>query len=233
MVANGTMDRRRALALLGLKGESDAATLRAAFRQAVKATHPDRAGGDAARLRLVIEAYGLLKAGRPAPVARPERPAPPAPPSVLYLHLGPALAAAGGEVIAPLPGDRRIRVAVPAGLRDGDRVRAGEVTLTVKVVAEADLTLRGDDLWLTATLPGDAPRGGRLGVATPSGHKDIWIGRRALSRGLVRLTGEGLPARGPHAAGDMFVRLRTASRSESGARSRLRAFRAAWTSPAL
>jgi curved DNA-binding protein len=227
------MDRRRALALLGLKVESDAATLRAAFRQAVKATHPDRVGGDAARLRLVIEAYGLLKLERPGPPSTPARTATVATPSILHLHLSPALAASGGEAIAALPGDRQIRVAVPAGLRNGDRVRAGEVTLTVKVVAEADLTLRGDDLWLTATLPCDAPRGGRLGVATPSGPRDIWIGRRALSRGLVRLTGEGLPARGPHAAGDMFVRLRTASRPESGARSRLRAFQAAWMTPAL
>jgi curved DNA-binding protein len=76
VVATRTMDSRRARAVLGVRGKPDEATLRAAFRKAVKASHPDRPGGDAARLREVVEAYGLLKA---APVSQPPAPPPPAP----------------------------------------------------------------------------------------------------------------------------------------------------------
>jgi curved DNA-binding protein len=224
MVAKTTMDPRRARTVLGLRGPADEAATRAAFRRAVKATHPDRPGGDAAKLREVVEAYELLKAA-PAPAPLPPAPKP-APREVL--EISPALAAFGGEAMARLADGRRIAVSLPAGLRDGDRVRAGETMLTVTVRGAEGLALRGDDLWLTADLPDDAPWGGRLPVETPAGPRAVWVDRRALRRGLVRLSGAGLPARGPHSAGDFFVRLRPSAGCESGARSRLRAFTAAW-----
>ena len=224
VVATRTMDARRARAVLGVRGTVSETALRAAFRQAVKAAHPDRPGGDAARLREVVEAYGLLKA---APVSPP--PAPPVPKPVLAdgIEISPALAASGGRAITRLGDGRRLALDLPPGLRPGDKVRAGETLLTVSVKGSAGLTLRGDDLWLAAELPHQA--GGRLPLATPSGPKEIWVGRRDIARGLVRLTGQGLPARGPHAAGDLIVTLKAPPPpAESGARSRLRAFQAAW-----
>jgi curved DNA-binding protein len=225
VVAARTMDARRARAVLGVRGGADEAALRAAFRTAVKAAHPDRPGGDAARLREVVEAYGLLKA---APAGEPPPPAPAASAApVDALEISPALAAAGGRALARLADGRRLAVELPAGLRPGDRVRAGEAVLTVTVKGGDGLTLRGDDLWLSAEIPHRA--GGRLPVATPAGPKEIWIGRRDIARGLVRLAGQGLPARGPHAAGDLIVTLKAPPPpAESGARSRLRAFQANW-----
>jgi curved DNA-binding protein len=220
------MDERRARKALGLGGPADARTLRAAFHRAVKAAHPDRPGGDAARLREVVAAYALLKQ-QPAEAAVVAAPAPaPLPPQTL--EISPALAAAGGEAMASLADGRRLKIAVPPGLRPGDRLRAGDTVLTIAVRAQDDMVLRGDDLWLTQALPGDAPNGGRLPVETPAGLRQVWVDRQALARGMVRLTGLGMPARGRHLAGDLFVRLRPAARPESGARSRLRAFEQAW-----
>ena len=89
------------------------------------------------------------------------------------------------------------------GIEDGDRWGAGEPLRTFAVKGWAGLARGGDDLWLAAELPHRA--GGRLPMATPGGPREIWVGRRDIARGLVRLTGQGLPARGPHAAGDRIV----------------------------
>lgn len=230
MVAAKPMDIRRARAVLGLRGDVGEAELRAAFRTAVKAAHPDRPGGDAARLRDVVEAYGLLKA-LPAQTPAPAPAPPPEPVQADGIEISPALAAAGGRVVTRLDDGRRLALDLPPGLRPGDTVRAGETLLTVSVKGAAGLTLRGDDLWLSAQLPHEA--GGRLPLATPTGPREIWVGRRDIARGLVRLTGQGLPARGPHAAGDLIVTLKPPPAPvESGARSRLRAFQANWA-PAL
>jgi curved DNA-binding protein len=242
------IDHRRARSILRLRGPIEAASLRAAFNSAVKAAHPDRPGGDPERLRDVVAAHALLKAELPTvasaeappivqasapepPPSEPEaepHPIPPIPARPQTLTITPALAAAGGEVEAVLADARRLKIQLPPGLRPGDHLRAGDTLLTIAVTRDPDLVLRGDDLWMTRDLPGDAPNGGRLGVETPTGLHQVWVDRQALARGLVRLNGRGLPARGPHAAGDLFVRLRPAAHADSGARSRLRAFEQAW-----
>ncbi|MBO9560101.1 MAG: molecular chaperone DnaJ, partial [Caulobacter sp.] len=62
----------------------------------------------------------------------------------------------------------------------------------------------------------------------------VWISTKAAARGLVRLPGQGLPARGPHRAGDLFLRLEALGEgiggegTESAARSQLKRFAAAW-----
>jgi curved DNA-binding protein len=92
------------------------------------------------------------------------------------------------------------------------------------------MLVRGDDIWLTATVP---PRllaeGGRVKCATPLGPRAVWINRRAGARRLVRIPGQGLPARGGHAEGHLFLRLEAEGEpSESAARALLRRFAAAW-----
>jgi curved DNA-binding protein len=67
----------QARAILKLAADAPPSTWRAAFQREVKAAHPDR-GGDADRVRLVIEAYRFLKLEEtkppPAPGPRPARP---------------------------------------------------------------------------------------------------------------------------------------------------------------
>jgi curved DNA-binding protein len=72
-------------------------------------------------------------------------------------------------------------------------------------------------------------QGGRAAVATPLGEKVLWVSRRVAQRGLVRLEGQGLPARGGHPQGSLFVRLvPDTGAPESAAREQLRKFAAAW-----
>jgi curved DNA-binding protein len=120
-------------------------------------------------------------------------------------------------------------VRLPAGLRPGEKVRAGGVCFDVAVRGDGVL-VRGDDLWITVKVESAMfSDGGRLTIATPRGERGVWITRKAAERGLVRLPGEGLPARGERRQGDLFVRLTAGpARAESPARRLLRQFAAAW-----
>ncbi|MDH4386981.1 MAG: molecular chaperone DnaJ [Caulobacter sp.] len=225
----------RARTVLGLTSEDGADALRSAFHRAVKAAHPDRPGGDAARLREVVAAYRLLKApadqAGPGPLSQPHPAASPGldGPGGPVLEISPLLAFLGGQVTVDI-GDRSgVTVDLPPGLRAGDRLPVDGDLVTIRVGRDPDLTLRGDDLWRSQALPGDAPRGGRVEVATPGGAvRNLWVGRRALAQGLLRVDGEGLPARGDRPAGDLFVTLQPAAPKESALRRRLRAFEDAW-----
>ena len=68
------MDFDDALALLGLDRSTDWPAVRAAYREAMRRSHPDLAHGDAERARLVNEAFGHLE-----PVYRRGHAAPPPP----------------------------------------------------------------------------------------------------------------------------------------------------------
>jgi curved DNA-binding protein len=219
--------REAACALLGVSPEANEHTLRAAFREAAKHAHPDRPGGDAERFRAVIDAYQFLR-GRfavPAPyLAPPEG----APSEVLSIH--PKTAMIGGAVLSRVADGKRVRVSLPAGVREGDLVRAGPRLLRVVIIEADDMQVRGDDLWLTAAIaPEVLKHGGRAPVETPLGRRIIWVTKRAGERGLVRLAGQGLPALGDRPRGDLFLRLTASSEiAESGARALLRRFTAAW-----
>ena len=66
---NATLSAAKARQLLNLAADADAAGLAQAYRSAVKAAHPDRPGGDAERLRQVIEAHRLLKTLADSPLS--------------------------------------------------------------------------------------------------------------------------------------------------------------------
>jgi curved DNA-binding protein len=92
------------------------------------------------------------------------------------------------------------------------------------------MQVRGDDLWITITVP---PRllveGGRIPVVTPIGRRILWVTKKAGERRLLRAPGLGLPARGRHAQGCLFVRLAPKTGPlDSAARVLLRRFSAAW-----
>lgn len=219
--------RQSACAVLGVSLDADEHALRAAFREAAKRAHPDRPGGDAERFRDILDAYHLLKGRHLVPA--PYRPHPAAPEAeILAIH--PKTAMNGGAVTSRAAAGKRVRVNLPAGLRNGDLVRAGERMFRISIVEADDMQVRGHDLWLTAAIaPEVLKHGGRAGVDTPFGRRIVWVTKRAGERGLVRVTGHGLPARDEHPRGDLFLRLTAAAEiPESNARALLRRFAAAW-----
>ena len=92
------------------------------------------------------------------------------------------------------------------------------------------MIVRGDDVWMSVKIsPATMKRGGRVAVDTPFGRRIVWIDRKAGERGLVRLEGQGLPARGKRPRGHLFLRLAAAaSVADSAALALLRRFAAAW-----
>ena len=222
------MSIQAARAHLGVGPEADEHALRTAFREAAKRAHPDRTGGDPAEFRAVVDAYRALQAaGSPLffpPVIRPPRVVKPG------FEIEPRVAVTGGEVLLAASDGRALRVRLPPGLREGDTVRAGGESFEVRIRVDHEMLVRGDDLWVTTRV---ARRllieGGRVEVATPLGPRVVWINRRAGERRLLRIPSEGLPARGSHAQGHLFLRLEAEGEtSESVARTLLRRFAAAW-----
>lgn len=226
-----TMHRNQAREILGVSLLATAAELRLAFREAAKLAHPDRPGGDAERFRLAVEAYRLLSAPKitdsiiqpPATVVRPA-------PVDSRMDITPLLAMNGGVLMHRLANGRRLKITLPEGLRTGDTLRVGDIEFEITVRGEGEMLVRGDDLWLTVPLdPGLLAQGGRVALDTPLGRRVVWVTRKAGERGLVRLVGQGLPARGPHRQGHLFLRLAAQVRTtDSAARTLRRRFAAAW-----
>jgi curved DNA-binding protein len=225
--AETVMTVARACEVLGVRLGASAGELRQAFRQAAKAAHPDRPGGCAERFRLVVEAHHVLQRAE----AQPERPASPPPresrrprSAPVTLSISPELAANGGEVEHVRGDGRRIRIAVPAGLRSGDRFRAEETDFEVVVRGDGVTVVRGDDIWITVAVEAKVlSRGGRVTVDTPFGRRVAIITAKAAAQGLVRLQGQGLPPRGRHRQGHLFLRLEPAE-TRTMAREILRRF---------
>ncbi len=219
-----------ARALLGVGPMADERELRTAYREAAKRAHPDRPTGDAALFRDVLAAYRLLQ---DAPIAQTHFPPAVAQPVPIadrvFLEIDIATAVAGGAEELAIDG-RRLRLKLPAGLREGDKVRVEGVTFEVRLRVQDGALVRGDDIWLTGKVdPRVLAEGGRVDADTPLGPRPAWISTKAAARGLVRLPGQGLPARANHKAGDLFLRLEAAEAgAESPARSLLKRFAAAW-----
>jgi curved DNA-binding protein len=227
MSRDPTITLSRARELLGVGPFAAPGEVRRAFREAAKLAHPDRPGGGAQQFREVVAAYHRLGY---APVAdRVISPPPRAePPGVLAIS--PLVALQGGEASHRLSDGRTIRVRAPAGLRTGDTVRAAGASLTVAITSDAAMIVRGDDLWVSVSVdPRTLVEGGRIALETPVGRRIVWVTKKAGERGLVRVVGQGLPARGSHPQGHLFVRL-AARRgdADSAARVMLRRFTAAW-----
>jgi curved DNA-binding protein len=215
-----------ARAILGLAPGAGAHDVIGAFRAAVKEAHPDRPGGDAVRFREILSAYRLLQSLPPAPAG-----ADPIPRGFsAYAEIGPLVALRGGEAEALLSDGRRARAVVPAGARHGEVLEAGGERIKLRIRAETAIQVRGSDLWVTAEVRERVLReGGRTTVETPVGAKALWISGKVAERRLVRLEGQGLPARGDAPAGSLFIRLiPDTGAPESPAREQLKKFAAAW-----
>lgn len=213
--------------VLGVSSAATPAEVRRAFRDAAKRAHPDT-GGDERAFRQVVDAYHRLQDPLDdrfvqPPVRRRPTPEP-------DLEISPRIAVEGGEIDHRMPDGKLIRIVLPPGLRAGDKVRAGGVELCVYIRAHDGVLVRGDDVWMTVKVPPSAlKKGGRVTVETPFGRRIVWIDRKAAERGLVRLEGQGLPARGQRSRGHLFLRLAAAEGlADSAALALLRRFAAAW-----
>jgi curved DNA-binding protein len=219
-----------ARALLGVAPDADERELRKAYRETAKRAHPDRPTGDAALFRDVLAAYRLLQDHPFQPTTFPPTVSPGVPiADRVFLEIDIATAVAGGAEDLSIDA-RHLRLKLPAGLRDGDRVRVEGVMFEVRLRVQNGALVRGDDIWLTGKVdPRVLAEGGRVEADTPLGPRLAWISTKAAARGLVRLPGQGLPARATHKAGDLFLRLEAAeANAESPARSLLKRFAAAW-----
>ena len=229
----------QALRLLDLPAGAAPEALARAFRTAVKAVHPDR-GGDAEQLRQVIEAHRLLKSVIRARLvfAPARRPAQARPPSrTLRLQIDIQEALFGGDRRLEIEPGRRLDVRLPPGLGSGDALKlsgAGEggadVMLRIAIADAPGVSLRGCHLWIEAAVAtGALLPGARLEIDTPRGRRAFAAPDGVEGGGMVRLRGEGLPARGKRPAGDLIIQLMAEGvPAASPARTLLRRFSARW-----
>jgi len=229
--SSSEMTLSEARALLGVRAAATAAEIRSAFRAKAKAAHPDASGGEAEDFRRIVAAYRQLEPAAHS-LERAKGAAPPASTRAASgeLSITPLMAWGGGAVDHMTAEGKTIRIRLPVGLRNGDIVRAGAEKLSVSIRSQDNMMVRGDDLWLTVTVPlRTIEEGGRVPVVTPIGRRILWVTKKAGERRLVRAPGLGLPARGRHPEGCLFVRLAPKHGPlDSAARTLLRRFTAAW-----
>jgi curved DNA-binding protein len=112
---------------------------------------------------------------------------------------------AGGE-------PRTIKVRIPAGVRDGGRIRlrgqgedGGDLVLHVHVGAHPHFRREDDNLLLNLPVTvGEAFRGSKVQVPTPDGPVTMQLPKGVKSGAKLRLKGRGV-RRGTDAAGDLFA----------------------------
>ena len=126
-----------------------------------------------------------------------------------------SLRAADGEVV---------EVRIPAGIRDGQKVRArgkgshgtagrGDLMVTVQVREHAFFRRDGDDLRITVPVSfAEAALGATVSVPTLDGEVRVKVPAGSSSGKVLRLKGRGVPAK--KKAGDLFVELQVAVPAE-------------------
>ena len=206
--------------LLGLPPGADEQTVSRAYHAAVKSAHPDREGGDAERLRQVIEAYQLVSAQGVPRLTFTLAPRPPeartVPPRRIALQISVEEALFGGEREVQTPEGRRLKANLPAGLHNGECVRlagaddGADLMLQVSISCDPGVTVRGADILIEAEIDAESLSGGAcVELDTPRGRR-VFLSPSAAEDGgvvVVRFKGQGLPAHGEQPAGDMILSL--------------------------
>lgn len=97
---------------------------------------------------------------------------------------------------------REIEVKIPAGIKDGAKVRVpasaghGDIYLVAKTLPHADFERQGDDLRTTLTVPlSTAVLGGEAEVKTLEGRVSIKVPAHTPVGRTFRIRGQGLPKR--------------------------------------
>lgn len=132
----------------------------------------------------------------------------------------------GGERVLRMSGDggeRQIKVRIPAGVRDGQRIRlggqgargsngqSGDLYLKVDIQPDPRFELDDGDVRYTLPItPWEAALGAKVPVETLGGSIKLTVPAGARSGQTLRLKGRGLPAHGGRPAGDQLVELRVA-----------------------
>ncbi len=126
---------------------------------------------------------------------------------------------------------RNLRVRIPKGVRDGQRIRlsgqgsagvgggpAGDLYLEVQIAPHRHFNTREKDIHLELPVaPWEAALGARLKVPTLGGEVDMRIPADSQSGKRLRLRGRGLPGDPP---GDQYVTLRIVNPPSAGDRGR-------------
>lgn len=116
---------------------------------------------------------------------------------------------------------KRLRVRIPAGVRDGQRIRCagqggqavaggsrGDLYLRVRVRPDSRFRVDGDDLLTTVSLsPAKAALGTVATVPTLEGRVQVKVPQGSSSGRKIRLRGKGLKSRDGR-AGDLFVEVK-------------------------
>lgn len=122
---------------------------------------------------------------------------------------------AGAKVIP-----RRLEVKIPAGVRDGSRIRIaggggpgraggskGDLYLVVKVLPHGLFERKGDDLYTDVSVPlTTAMLGGEVGLPTLNGSLSLKIPPETQNGKVFRLAGKGMPQLGNANYGSLFAR---------------------------
>lgn len=131
--------------------------------------------------------------------------------------------ACGGAGVVPKI--KRLEVKIPAGVKDGERVRIagqggagtggsprGDLFLQVTVRPHDRFERKGDDLYEDVAVPlATAVLGGEVEVPTIRGTKVMLkIPGETQNGGTIRLAGLGMPRVGNAARGDLFARVKVA-----------------------
>lgn len=111
-------------------------------------------------------------------------------------------------------GTRTLEVTIPAGIRDGGKIRLNpdartELILKVKVLPSRKFTRTGDDL--VAEVPVsyiDAVLGGEAQVETMTGRIALTIPPGTQNERSFRIPGKGMPKRGSGAFGDLIAKVK-------------------------
>jgi DnaJ-class molecular chaperone len=128
----------------------------------------------------------------------------------------------GGKVVVSLPSGKRLEVAVPAGIEEGQQIRlkgqgepsmlggqAGDAIITVHIGKHPRLRVDGRDLRLDLPITlYEAVLGGKVEAPTLQGNVELTIPKHSNGGRTLRLRGKGLPASGGKPAGDLLVTLR-------------------------
>ncbi len=116
---------------------------------------------------------------------------------------------------------KRLEVKIPAGVRDGSRIRLagegaegprgqkGDLYLIVRMVPSPRFERRGDDLYTDANVPfTTAILGGEIQVETVTGKVTMRIPAGTQGGQTFRLAGKGMPRLNKSGQGDLYARVR-------------------------
>lgn len=188
--------------VLAVGREVDAEDLRTARNKAMMKAHPDH-GGSAAALKKVLDAFAVLEVwiAEGSPTVNEELPT---------LEITVTLAMMGGRQIVRI-GSRKLAIALPAGLREGDKLSAGGELFLIRIAHAADRFVSGDDLCMVMKVSNTLlANGGKLKVKTPAGDCMVFIPKQVGTNRIVRVLGRGLPPRGSHRQGALVLKLEPA-----------------------